>query len=39
MKLNGSTVTPRKSCIPAAVVSRMAKMGQRKAISTVGMKK
>jgi len=39
MKPNNGIVGPaRKSCLPAAVVSRMAQMGQRKAISTVGMK-
>ena len=30
---------PRKSCLPAAVVAKMASMGQRKAISMAGMKK
>lgn len=39
LKINGKTVTPNKSALPAAVVARMASMGQRKAISTVGMKK
>ncbi len=38
MTPNNARLTPRKSCLPANVVKRMEIMGQRKAISTVGMK-
>lgn len=38
MTPNNGRLTPRKSALPANVVKRMETMGQRKAISTVGMK-
>lgn len=37
MTPNNARLTPRKSCLPANIVSKMNDIGQRKAISMVGM--
>lgn len=39
MKPNNCCMKPRKSALPPAVVAKMDKVGQRKAISMVGMAK